>query len=175
MLTDGVHEHVGDAFVTKAIVDHAADLDHAARAIVEEAFRLGSPDNLTVQILRVDELPAGDAREVLGSISELQLPPLLEARMTFDGYKVLRQIHASSRSHIYMVVDIESKEIVALKIPSIDLRGDELYLKRFMMEEWVARRIDNAHVLKPRLQSRKTQLSVCPSRSMWRARPSLNG
>ena len=42
-----------------------------------------------------------------------------------------------------------------LKIPSIDLRGDEAYLKRFMMEEWVARRLDNAHVLKPRPRSRK--------------------
>lgn len=155
MATDGVYEHVGDAFVTKAIGDHADDLDLAAQAIVEEAYKLGSPDNLTAQIVRVDELPAGDASEVLGSISELQLPPLLEARMIFDGYKVLRQIHASSRSHIYLVVDTESDETVALKIPSIDLRGDEAYLKRFMMEEWVARRIDNAHVLKPRLQSRK--------------------
>jgi serine/threonine protein phosphatase PrpC len=155
MVTDGAYEYVGDAFITKAIGDHAADLDSAARVIVEEAYRLGSPDNLTAQIVRIDELPAGDASEVLGSVSELQLPPLLEARMMFDGYKVLRQIHASSRSHIYLVTDTESGEIVALKIPSIDLRGDEAYLKRFMMEEWVARRIDNAHVLKPRLQSRK--------------------
>jgi serine/threonine protein kinase len=44
---------------------------------------------------------------------------------------------------------------VIIKIPSIDLRGDEAYLKRFMMEEWVARRINSAHVLKPSLQSRK--------------------
>jgi len=155
MATDGVYEHVGDAFVTKAIDDHARDLDRAAKAIVEEAYDKGSPDNLTVQIVRIDDLPDGEASEILGSISALPLPPLLEARMTFDGYKVLRQIHASSRSHIYLVADTESDEIVALKIPSIDLRGDEAYLKRFMMEEWVARRIDNAHVLKPRLQSRK--------------------
>jgi serine/threonine protein phosphatase PrpC/predicted Ser/Thr protein kinase len=155
MATDGVYEHVGDAFITRAIDDHTGDLDHAAKAIVEEAYNKGSLDNLTVQIVRIDELPAGEATEILGSVSALPLPPLLEARMTFDGYKVLRQIHASSRSHIYLVVEEESDEIVALKIPSIDLRGDETYLKRFMMEEWVARRIDNAHVLKPRLQSRK--------------------
>jgi serine/threonine protein phosphatase PrpC/predicted Ser/Thr protein kinase len=155
MATDGVYEHVGDAFVTRTIEDHASDLDRAAKAIVEEAYDKGSPDNLTVQLLRIDELPDGEASEILGSVSALPLPPLLEARMTFDGYKVLRQIHASSRSHIYLVADVESDEIVALKIPSIDLRGDEAYLKRFMMEEWVARRIDNAHVLKPRLQSRK--------------------
>jgi serine/threonine protein kinase len=35
------------------------------------------------------------------------------------------------------------------------LRNDEAYLERFLMEEWVARRINNAHVLKPCEQSRK--------------------
>jgi serine/threonine protein kinase len=45
--------------------------------------------------------------------------------------------------------------MVVLKIPSIDLRDDPEYLKRFLMEEWVARRINSAHVLKPCLQSRK--------------------
>ena len=64
-------------------------------------------------------------------------------------------MHASSRSHIYLAVDTETDALVALKIPSIDLRGDPAYLKRFMMEEWVARRINSAHVLKPCLQSRK--------------------
>ena len=44
--------------------------------------------------------------------------------------------------------------LVAIKTPSIDLRADPAYLQRFMMEEWVARRINSAHVLKPRIQSR---------------------
>jgi serine/threonine protein kinase len=64
-------------------------------------------------------------------------------------------MHASSRSHIYLAVDIETDTLVALKIPSIDLRGDPAYLKRFMMEEWAARRIDSPYVLKPRSQSRR--------------------
>ena len=48
-----------------------------------------------------------------------------------------------------------SGELVALKIPSIDLRDDPAYLRRFMMEEWVARRIDSSNVLKPCLLSRR--------------------
>jgi serine/threonine protein kinase len=44
---------------------------------------------------------------------------------------------------------------VILKTPSIDLRDDPAYLERFLMEEWVARRINSAHVLKPCLQTRK--------------------
>ncbi|KFC74830.1 hypothetical protein FG93_01009 [Bosea sp. LC85] len=154
LATDGVYEHAAPRFVAATIAANADDLDRAARLIVEEAHRKGSPDNLTIQIVRLEDLPEGDASEALGQRSELPLPPLLEARMPFDGYRIIRQLHASSRSHIYLAVDTEDDSLVAIKIPSLDLRGDQAYLKRFMLEEWVARRIDSAHVLKPRLQSR---------------------
>jgi serine/threonine protein phosphatase PrpC len=153
--TDGVCEHLGPRVVAGALAAHAGDLDGAARAIVEQAYSQGSADNLTVQILRIDDLPDGDAGDIVGQAADLQLPPLLEPRQLFDGYRIVRQIHGSSRSHVYLAVDSESEEVVALKIPSIDLRGDAAYLKQFMMEEWIARRVDSAHVLRPRPQSRK--------------------
>ena len=155
LATDGAYEYVSARFIATAINDHADDLDRAAKIIVEEAYLQGSADNLTVQIVRVDDLPDGEASELFGHIAELPLPPLLEARMIFDGYKIIREIHGSSRSHIYLAVDIESDALVCIKIPSLDLRGDAAYLKRFVMEEWVARRVTSAHVLKPCLQSRK--------------------
>ncbi|CAN7316022.1 protein kinase domain-containing protein [Bosea sp. LjRoot237] len=154
LATDGVYEHVAPRFVAGTIAGNAQDLDRAAQLIVEEAYRNGSPDNLTIQIVRIDDLSEGDAGEALGQRSELPLPPLLEARMLFDGYRIVRQLHASNRSHIYLAVDLDDESLVVLKIPSIDLRGDPDYLRRFMLEEWVARRLDSAHVLKPRLQSR---------------------
>ncbi len=153
--TDGVCEHVDARTVADAIDSHAGDFDGAARAIVAEAYNRGSPDNLTVQLVRIDTLPDGDAGESLGLGADLPLPPLLEARMVFDGYRIVRQIHASSRSHAYLAVDIESNEVVVIKIPSIDLRSDPENLKPFMMEQWIARRINSAHVLRPHHQARK--------------------
>jgi serine/threonine protein phosphatase PrpC len=155
LATDGVYEHVTPRFVTATVAEHAGDLDRAASTIVEEALRHGSTDNLTIQIVRVDQLPQGPASEMFGQPSELPPPPLLEARMVFDGYRIVRELHASSRSHIYLAVDIETDTLVAIKIPSIDLRDDPAYLRRFMMEEWVARRIDSPHVLKPCAHFRK--------------------
>jgi serine/threonine protein phosphatase PrpC len=155
LATDGAYEHVGTRFIARTIHDHPQDLDTAARIIVDEASRQGSQDNLTVQIVRLDQVPDSEASEIFGKSSELPLPPLLEARMMFDGYRIVREIHGSSRSHIYLAVDSQTDALVAIKIPSIDLRDDPAYLKRFMMEEWVARRIDSPHVLKPCLHSRK--------------------
>jgi serine/threonine protein phosphatase PrpC len=155
LVTDGIYENVAARQLAKLIHDGADDLDQAARAIVQLAYERGSRDNLTAQIIRVDELPDSSASEAFGQPSQLPLPPLLEARMIFDGYKIVRELHGSARSHIYLAVDIETEALVTIKIPSIDLRDDAAYLKRFMMEEWVARRIDSPHVLKPCSPSRK--------------------
>ena len=88
-------------------------------------------------------------------LSELPLPPLLEPRMRFDGYTVVREVHASHRSHVYLAVDDETQERVIIKTPAIDLRAEAALLERFLMEEWIARRIDNPHVLAPLRQKRR--------------------
>ena len=155
LVTDGIYEHVGSRDLARMIEASGDDLDMAAKTVVEQAYARGSQDNLTAQIVRIDELPDSSANEAFGQPSELPPPPLLEARQMFDGYRIVRNLHGSSRSHIYLAVDTETDTTVAIKIPSVDLRDDRAYLKRFMMEEWVARRIDSPHVLKPCLPARK--------------------
>ncbi|CAN5397709.1 bifunctional protein-serine/threonine kinase/phosphatase [soil metagenome] len=156
--TDGVYEFTDPEFIRDALracSDSGSELDTAAKAIAQEAFRRGSTDNLTIQIIRVDELPNQDVMEMHAQFSRLPFPPQLEARMEFDGYKIVREVHGSSRSHIYLAVDAGTGETVIIKAPSVDLRDDPAYIERFLMEEWVARRINNAHVLKPCQQTRK--------------------
>ncbi len=75
--------------------------------------------------------------------------------MDFDGYEIVREVHNSSRSHVYLAVDQGTGQQVILKVPSVDLRDNAEYLERFLMEEWVARRVHDAHLLKPCEQTRK--------------------
>lgn len=153
LATDGVYEHASEPFIINAINEN--DLEAAAKIIVEEAYEQGSADNLTAQIIKVDELPQQDADEIYQQLTELPFPPKLDARTIFDGYEIVREVHASSRSHVYLAVDTETNTQVIIKTPSVDLRTDPAYLERFLMEEWIARRINSAHVLKPCLQTRK--------------------
>jgi serine/threonine protein kinase len=153
--TDGVYEFASQEFIVHAICESGNDLDSTAQTIVDEAYRQGSTDNLTVQIVRIENLPRQSANELYQSLTELPFPPVLEARTLFDGYTIVRQLHASSRSHIYLAVDNETHSQAVIKTPSIALRGDPAYLERFLMEDWIARRINNAHVLKPCTQTRK--------------------
>jgi len=153
--TDGVYEHTSSPFMISTIREQLDNLDEAAKIIVEEALKQGSEDNLTIQIVRVEQLPQQSADEVYQQLTSLPFPPELEARTIFDGYEIIRKVHGSSRSHVYLARDIESNDQVIIKTPSVDLRGEPAYLERFLMEEWVARRLNNAHVLKPCRQTRK--------------------
>jgi serine/threonine protein phosphatase PrpC/predicted Ser/Thr protein kinase len=153
--SDGVHEHVNGAVIAAAVQAHPDDLDRAACMIVQEALRAGSRDNLTVQLVRIETVPDGEAGEFMADAAELAPPPVPQPGGLLDGYRILRELHSSSRSHVYLALDTRTDTPVALKVPSIDLRQDVEHLKRFMMEEWIARRLNSPHVLKALPQSRK--------------------
>lgn len=149
LTTDGVHEHLTARETVAAIAQHGDDLDAAAREMVRVALANGSADNLTVQIVRIDAVPERESSELHQRLAALPAPPILSPRDVIDGWRVMREIHSSPRSHIYLVVDVETDQPAILKTPSIDKQDDPDYLERFMMEEWVARRVHSAHVLKP--------------------------
>ncbi len=155
LTSDGVHEQMDGAFVAATVARLHDDLDLAARTIVEEALRRGSGDNLTVQIVRVDALPDPEAAELPQLAAGLRPPPLPEPGALLDGYRIVRELHASHRSHLYLVQDEESGERLVMKVPSIDMREDAAYLERFLLEEWVARRIHSPHVLRAAAQRRQ--------------------
>ena len=158
LATDGVYEHVAARFIVNAVAANAGDLDVAARAIVSEACERGSADNLTVQIVRVDELPDAEAREVQQLVAELPFPPPLAPRSEIDGYRVLRELHVSARSQLFLVEDLHAGSSAAplvLKTLSTELRTDPAQVDRFLMEDWIAQRIDSAHVVRRRDSGRR--------------------
>lgn len=156
LATDGVYEHTEAAQITRVISAYSANLDVAAQIIVDQAYQNGSEDNLSIQIVRIDDLPINnDSNDFNKEIEQLPFPPILEPGNRFDGYAILREVHASSRSHVYLTEDEETGNQVVLKTPSIDLRDNPDYLQHFLMEEWIARRINSAHVLKAGKQTRQ--------------------
>ena len=160
LATDGVCAPLDPACLIRVIADHPDDLDAAARAIVAAAAASGSDDDLTVQIVRIDAVPLGSAAEAGLLAADLPLPPpLLAPRAMLDGYRIVRQLHASNRSHVYLATD-EDGTAVAIKVPATDLGADAPALRRFMMEEWIARRIDNPHVLRAAPPRHRTLLYV---------------
>lgn len=157
LTTDGVHEHLGPRAIAALVAANAADLDAAAAAIADAAAAAGSADNLTVQLVRIEALPPGGRSELSLQAAALPLPPELAPRMSFEGLRIVRPLHASSRSHVWLALDEQTGERLALKVPSTEAGADPRWRERFLLEEWVARRVDSPHLLKPRRGDRPPQ------------------
>ncbi len=146
LTTDGVHEFIDDTTIMKFAVED--DTEAAAQHIVNAALEAGSDDNLTAQVLRITQLPNQDENEYYKKLTALPFPPPLESGQVLDGYKIVKELHASNTIQVYLAEDIESGETVVLKTPSINFEDDPAYIDRFLHEVWVGRRIDNPHVFK---------------------------
>ena len=81
--------------------------------------------------------------------------------MILDGYKILREIHASKRTQLYLALDEETGKQVVLKTPSVNYEDDPTYIDLFLHEEWVGKRLNNSHVLKISDHARKRQFLYC--------------
>lgn len=146
LTTDGVHDFMHDKEIARLITENN-NLDQAAKAIVQFALDSGSTDNITCQVLRIDTLPVQTANEAHKELTRLPFPPDLETGMILDGYRILREIHASNRTQVYKAEDVETGQLVVIKTPSVNFEDDATYIESFIREEWVGKRIHNSRVL----------------------------
>lgn len=153
--TDGIYEFIKHQQVIELIEQHKDDLNKAAKQILKTAYENGSDDNLTLQIMRIESLPEKSEAEFYHSLVDLPFPERVKPRQEIDGYRIIREIYISSRSYVYLALDLENSQEVILKFPSLEGRVESGYMERFLMEEWIARRIDSSHVVKAYAPSRK--------------------
>ncbi len=151
--TDGIHDFVKDQDIKAVLSKLSAGkneeyFEQACQQLIDIALANGSHDNLSCQILRIDNLPKQTIGEASRKLSELPFPPYLSAGMILDGYKVEKELHATNRSQVYVVRDVESGERYCMKTPSDNFDDDMAYIERFIMESWIGSRINNPHVVK---------------------------
>jgi eukaryotic-like serine/threonine-protein kinase len=147
MTTDGVHDFI-DEKTLKRLLQNGADLCETAEQIVRQALANKSDDNLTCQLIRIDELPEAREDEIMRRHSNLPFPPPLEPGMIIDGYRIEAEMHASKRTQIYRAFDTKNNRQVILKTPSILYDDDTHYIEHFLHEEWAGKRINHENVLK---------------------------
>ncbi|MCU7835588.1 MAG: bifunctional protein-serine/threonine kinase/phosphatase [gamma proteobacterium symbiont of Taylorina sp.] len=156
--TDGIHDFLSHKKLQKLLISselNAYDNDQSeplftrqCHEIAQQALENHSDDNLSIQILKVNNLPLAEEKEILLKAHELPFPPPLEAGMILDGYQVIEELHASNRTQIYSAKHIKTNSSVILKTPSINFSDDEHFIEQFLHEEWAGKRINSPYVLK---------------------------
>jgi len=119
-----------------------------------------SQDNISAQLLKVETVPEPDKTEFYDKLTQLPFPPDLSAGQIIDGYKIIRELNASSRSQVYLAEDtlLEDKTKspqVVIKTPSVNYEDDPAYIDLFLHEEWVAKRLQSPHLIKVSGSDRK--------------------
>ncbi|WP_123712862.1 bifunctional protein-serine/threonine kinase/phosphatase [Sinobacterium caligoides] len=148
LTTDGIHDVLRDRELLAAAQAPTEEYEARCAELIRLALELGSTDNLSCQIVRVDALPKGDANDMYVRLTDLPFPPFLSPGMILDGYRIEREIHASNKSQLYIVTDVETDTRYCMKTPSVNFEDDTAYIERFIMESWIGTRIDNPHVVK---------------------------
>ncbi len=143
--TDGIHDFLPAAQFTEILNAQGVD---AAEALIAAALDNGSTDNLSLALCRVNVLEALEADDLMLATGDLPFPPPLQPGNKIDGYEVLQELHASSRSYLYLVRDLESDELRALKAPSENFTDDPAYIEQFIAEEWTGRRLEHPAIVK---------------------------
>ncbi|KAG1707571.1 Serine/threonine-protein kinase PrkC [Nymphon striatum] len=166
LTTDGVHDFVSDKEIQEVIESNKGDPQKATENLIKAAKQNDSNDNISAQFVKIDVLPEPDKTEFYEQLTQLPFPPDLKAGNIIDGYKILRELNASSRSQVYLAEDTLMAEKdaekqkagynkVVIKTPSVNFEDDPSYIDLFLHEEWVAKRLQSPHLIKIRGVDRK--------------------
>ncbi len=166
MSTDGIHDFLEDGLLKSLLGEiqpkgDEAQLTSLCEGLIATALDQGSDDNLTCQLLRINSLPEASKGEVFEGLSRLPFPPDLQAGQKIDGYRIIRELQASSRSQVYLAEDTLAESgapsKVVLKTPSVNFEDDPAYIQLFLQEEWVGKRLKSPHLLKTCKSNRERQ------------------
>lgn len=152
LTTDGVHDFLAESVIHENLIRLLSAeqevFEHTCGRFIEQSLANGSNDNLSCQIIRIDRLPSANDQEVYKRLSQLKFPPPLEVGQSLDEMKVIKELHASQRSQIYLVEHQHDQKRYIMKTPSLNYEDDPAYIERFVLEQWIGRRIDSPYVVK---------------------------
>ena len=159
--TDGIHDFISNEAIHALIeplssgstpLDDPA-LNACCKTVIQAALGANSNDNLTCQLLQINQLDEASQSEVYEKLSRLPFPPELSPGVVLDGYRILRELHASSHSQVYLAEDTLSgaedmPQKVVIKTPSVNYEDDHAYIDLFLQEEWIGKRLASPYLMK---------------------------
>ncbi|MEQ1312132.1 bifunctional protein-serine/threonine kinase/phosphatase [Acinetobacter sp. XH1639] len=142
LMTDGVYEFVTDQqLLDLTLID--ADLNQLAKAFVEKALEQGSDDNLSLQVIHVEQLPEMNQFHIQ---QDYVFPQQLSKGEVFEGYVIDKILHQNHRSCLYLAHDTQQQPLV-IKTLGVDLQQDKNAVEQFQLEDWVSKRLKHDNLM----------------------------
>ena len=143
LMTDGVYEFI-DMQLISEMLQQQPYLDLIAKSIVELALSRGSQDNLSIQIIKVEQLPEEKSFQMK---PDVLFPQQLSHGDLFEGYRIDKILHQNHRSSLYLAHDESTQNQLVIKTLSVDLQDDQKAVEQFQLEDWVSKRLKHENLL----------------------------
>ena len=151
--TDGLYCYINDGEISEGV--DRLNMDEICPYLTQLAVRRGTDDNLSVQVVQVDRLnevhndrPLSILQKTHGGgpggvSTEVQPGQTLDNRFLIDSV-----ITRSGMASIYKGKDITTGEIVAIKIPYMQLESDPASFARFQRESDIGKVLNHPNILR---------------------------
>lgn len=146
LTTDGIHDFVNESDIHSLLIKNAP-VQHICEELVALAQSRQSDDNISCVLGKVTQLPLESRDDFNTKMTLLPFPPNLEPGMKIDGFEIIKELFASSRSQVYLVSDSRTGNQIVMKTPSINFQDDVHYIDRFIQEEWIGKRIKSEYTV----------------------------
>ena len=150
--TDGLYCFMNDGELCEGV--DRLHMDEICPYLISLAERRGTDDNLTVQIVQVDQV---DEPKYYRPLSILQKPTEqphtvsheIQPGQTLDNrFEIGEVISRSGMASIFKAKDTKTGETVALKIPHMQFESDVAFFSRFQREAEIGKKLNHPNILR---------------------------
>jgi len=151
LCSDGLYAYVADSEIAD-IVSRLSPAQ-ACRQLVALAEQRGTDDNLSVQVIQINEVEKfsyyrgvpvyHEATATTTSDYELRPGKTLDNRFFIE-----ETITRSGMATIFKATDLKTRETVAVKVPFMEFESDPGFYSRFQREEEIGNRLHHPYILR---------------------------
>ncbi len=148
--SDGLYGYVTPQEICDEISHHAPD--EACRRLTALAERRQVDDNLSIQVIKVQELdpiayrqgsPVYNREEAEAKNAEIEPGQFLD-----DRFEITELVSRSGMASIFKAKDLNTGSLVAIKVPHMQYENDIATFSRFQREEEIGLQLNHPAILK---------------------------
>ena len=150
LCSDGLYAYVADSEIADIVSRYSPA--QACRQLVALAEQRGTDDNLSVQVVQINDVEKFSYYRGVPMYHEAADPTTgyeLQPGQVLDGrFFIDETISRSGMATIFKAIDITTQQPVAVKVPFMEFESDPGFYARFEREEEIGLRLDHPCILR---------------------------
>ena len=150
LCSDGLYSQVADSEIADIVSRFSPA--QACRQLVALAEQRGTDDNLSIQVIQINDVEKVAYYRGVPMYMEPQDPTTryeLRPGQTLDNrFLIVETVARSGMASIFKATDLTTRETVAVKVPFMEFESDSGFFSRFQREQDIGSRLNHPYILK---------------------------